>query len=164
MPPNSIITTGGGFSTRVPRPQYQAAAVAQYLKTAPELPPLHDFASKNRAYPDCAALGNSFFVIIGGQAYDVSGTSCSAPVVAGMLTLVNNARLNAGKPAVGFVNPAFYAAPKEVFNDITVGRNNCAAGGSVCCKHGFNATVGFDPLTGLGSIKFDMMIEYLMKK
>ena len=163
MPSTSIITTGGGFSTRSPRPSYQASVVDTYLKTAPALPPLSKFASANRAYPDVAALGNNFAVIIGGQMYQVSGTSCAAPVVAGMLTLINNARLNAGKPAVGFVNPAVYAAPSSCFNDITVGRNNCAAGGSVCCKYGFNATAGFDPLTGLGSIHFDKFFDYMMK-
>jgi hypothetical protein len=93
----------------------------------------------------------------------VSGTSCSSPVVAGMLTLVNSARLSRGRPSVGFVNPAIYAAPSNVFNDVTVGRNNCAAGGNVCCKQGFNATTGFDPLTGRGSIHFDKFLAYMMK-
>jgi hypothetical protein len=70
MPPGSIITTGGGFSTRLPRPSYQDAFVKQYLTSAPDLPPLRDFAWQGRAYPDVAALGNAFIVVIGGQSYE----------------------------------------------------------------------------------------------
>jgi tripeptidyl-peptidase-1 len=73
-----------------------------------------------------------------------------------MVTLANSARLDAGKTPLGFLNPALYSFPSSVFHDITVGENNCAAAHSdpVCCKYGFTAAAGWDPLTGLGSPVF----------
>ena len=41
-----------------------------------------------------------------GQFSDVFGTSASAPVVASMITLINDARIASGKNSVGFLNPA----------------------------------------------------------
>ena len=35
----------------------------------------------------------------------IFGTSASAPVVASMITLINDARITAGKKSVGFINP-----------------------------------------------------------
>jgi len=74
-----------------------------------------------------------------------------------MITLINNDRLNAKKKPLGFLNPSLYSLGEKAFNDITVGENNCCAGfppNIVCCQYGFNATTGWDPLTGLGSPKF----------
>ena len=39
----------------------------------------------------------------------VAGTSAACPVVAGIFTIVNNARLKAGKKSLGFLNPFIYA-------------------------------------------------------
>lgn len=162
-----LITTGGGFSIYFSRPSYQDAAVQNYLNTAPNLPPLSMFNSKGRGYPDVAALGHNYLVVISGQTYILSGTSASSPVFAGFITLVNNRRATMGKPPIGFINPALYmlAAQKSpVFNDITQGENNCCAGQPgqlVCCQYGFNATTGWDPLTGLGSVKFPLLLQAL---
>ena len=42
------------------------------------------------------------------------------------------------------------------FFDITKGKNNCCAAVSnpVCCPDGFTAAIGWDPVTGLGSVNF----------
>jgi tripeptidyl-peptidase-1 len=59
----------------------------------------------------------------------LGGTSASAPVFASIITRINEERLNAGKSAVGFINPTLYANP-GAFNDITIGSNpNCDSGG-----------------------------------
>jgi len=59
---------------------------------------------------------------------------------------VNNVRLAAGKPALGFLNPLIYANP-QCFQDINDGsQNNCVAG-----TQGFAALTGWDPATGNGS-------------
>lgn len=42
---------------------------------------------------------------IGGVWHNVFGTSCSSPVVGSIVTLLNDARLAAGKKPVGFLNP-----------------------------------------------------------
>jgi hypothetical protein len=55
------------------------------------------------------------------------GTSASSPVVAGMVSLVNAQRIEAGKPPLGFLNPAIYqaGASTDIFTDVTEGQNNC---------------------------------------
>ena len=45
------------------------------------------------------------FLAIDGKFHLVFGTSASAPVVASMITLINDARITAGKKSVGFLNP-----------------------------------------------------------
>lgn len=50
------------------------------------------------------------------------GTSASAPVFAGLLSLANSARRQAGKGNVGFVHPLLYKNP-SAFNDIVQGQN-----------------------------------------
>jgi tripeptidyl-peptidase-1 len=155
-----LITTGGGFSITFPRPSYQDAAVLGYLQNGPNLPPTSMFNAQGRGYPDVAALGHNYQVVIGGKTYIESGTSASSPVFAAMVTLVNGMRFTAGKGPIGFLNPNLYSLggqSSSVFNDITVGENNCCAGNpgsQVCCQYGFNATTGWDPLTGWGSINF----------
>lgn len=162
-----IITTGGGFSQQFAQPSYQSAAVSQYLNSGVSLPPSSMFNSAGRAYPDVAMLGNAYVVVDGGRTLVESGTSASAPVFAALLTLINSARLDAGKPALGFVNPALYsvfASTPSAFRDVTVGHNNCCAGNSnqVCCPYGFYATNGFDPLSGLGSANYAVLKKALL--
>jgi len=163
-----LITTGGGFSIYFPRPSYQSPAVTNYLQNGPNLPPTTLFNANGRGYPDVAILGHNYEVVIGGQTYIESGTSASSPVFAGMVTLVNDARFAAGKQPIGFLNPTLYSlgGSSSVWNDITVGENNCCAGEpgqQVCCQYGFNATVGWDPLTGFGSVNFPALLKALVK-
>ncbi len=87
-----IITTGGGFSIYLSRPSYQDDAVSNYLANAPGLPPTSQYNTKGRAYPDVAALGYNYQVVIGGQTYALSGTSASTPVFAGFISLINGVR------------------------------------------------------------------------
>jgi subtilase family serine protease len=103
-------------------------------------------------------------VIIGGQTFLLSGTSASAPVVAGMFSLINAQRLAIGKPSLGFVSPALYDGYKNFVKDITSGFNNCPAGrpDAQCCTQGFYATPGWDPPSGLGSPDFQRMKKYFM--
>lgn len=110
-------------------------------------------------------MGFNYVIVDGAQALQVSGTSASAPVFAGMLALVNARRAQAGKPPVGFVNPLLYSlqatTQARVYNDIAQGSNNCAAGVAPninCCTSGYTATTGWDPVTGLGSVNFDAFL------
>jgi len=50
-----------------------------------------------------------------------TGTSFSAPVFAGLLTVVNGARASQGKPAMGWLNGLLYTTPQvqATFRDIT---------------------------------------------
>ena len=161
----AIITSGGGFSALFARPKYQSAAVAAYLQSGVALPPAKKYNAKGRAYPDVALLGNAYEVVSGAQNQIQSGTSASTPVFAAMLTLINGARLAAGKRSVGFVNPALYGAGAGVFRDVTQGDNKCSwfeNGASTCCPTGFEAAPGWDPTTGLGSVDFVALKAYFM--
>ena len=169
-----LITSGGGFSDFYPRPAYQnnSKLVDAFLAGAAAdgtLPPTSMFGT-GRAYPDIALLAHAYPTLVGGNWFPVSGTSASAPLVAGMLTLINGERISRGQPAVGFVNPALYAlaanatVAAKVFHDIVDGKNNCCAAESdpVCCPHGFTARAGYDPVSGLGSVDFNALLAALL--
>jgi tripeptidyl-peptidase-1 len=64
----------------------------------------------------------------------VSGTSTSAPTFAAFVALLNDARLAAGKSALGFLSPLLYALGGAGLHDITVGN---APG---CGTLGFNVS------------------------
>ncbi|KAH8065662.1 pro-kumamolisin [Aureococcus anophagefferens] len=83
-----------------------------------------------------------------------SRASCSAPTVAGMTTLVNAIRLEAGASPVGFINPTLYASRGAFANDVTSGNNKCVAENEFCCDEGFAARGGWDATTGWGSVHF----------
>jgi len=148
---DGVITTGGGFSTIFAAPSWQTSTIADYFKAATA--PVSGYATGGRGYPDVSLTGLNYEVVVGGKTLAVSGTSASSPTVGAFVSLVNAARLNAGKSALGFLNPSIYAYGTKFANDITVGENNCTAG-TVCCTQGFYAAVGWDPLTGFGSVDF----------
>ena len=157
----SIITTGGGFSKVQAQPAWQATAVAQYLASGATLPGSGNYNAAGRACkgdraggelgpspcrrlprmslcaadPDVAAIGHNLFLYMNGQpSPGVDGTSASAPIFAAILALANNALYLAGKPPVGFVNPAIYAiavSTPGAFNDINCAGcvNNCGTNG-----------------------------------
>jgi len=160
-----VATSGGGFSVRYPQPSYQNDAVAAWraiCNNQTACGPVESgtgvgqyVAYGGRAYPDLALAGHNYEIVVGGITYLVSGTAASTPAVAGMVSLVNAARVANGLSTVGFMNPTLYAATNFI-NDITEGMNQCLDdqyGGS-CCASGFNATVGWDPVTGLGSVDY----------
>ncbi|KAL2255855.1 hypothetical protein VTK26DRAFT_2608 [Humicola hyalothermophila] len=83
------------------------------------------------------------------------GTSVAVPIWASILTLINEERLAANKSTVGFVHQVLYDHP-EVFTDITRGSN------PGCGSKGFEATEGWDPVTGLGTPIFPKLLELFM--
>jgi tripeptidyl-peptidase-1 len=112
---------------------------------------LNLFNRVGRGYPDVSAQGYAYLTVVEGQVHAVYGTSAAAPVFASIVTLINNERLQMGKRPVGFVNPALYANP-EVMNDVVSGANEgCGV------DPAFQATVGWDPVTGLGSPDYQRM-------
>ncbi|KII88057.1 hypothetical protein PLICRDRAFT_111907, partial [Plicaturopsis crispa FD-325 SS-3] len=83
-------------------------------------------------------------VIVGGSKRTVSGTSCSSPIFASAISLLNDELIAAGKSPLGFLNPFLYANA-AAFNDVTSGDN------PGCGTNGFSAVKGWDPVTGLGT-------------
>ncbi|KAI0823960.1 subtilisin-like protein [Trametes gibbosa] len=150
-----VIFSGGGFSNFFALPDYQATAVTSFLTNHP--PPFTSAQFNNsgvvRAFPDISANGANYVVAVAGEFVLVFGTSCSAPVVGSMITLINDARITAGKGPVGFINPALYSdAFANSFHDITTGGNQG------CGTPGFTATEGWDPVTGLGTPNFTTLL------
>ena len=90
---------------------------------------MNGYNAAGRGYPDISVAGTNYLVVIGGYYYSISGTSASAPVVAGMISLVNAARLALNKPAIGWLNPTLYTYYKSqsYIRDVTSGKNNCVA-------------------------------------
>lgn len=116
-------------------------AVEDYLANG-ELPPSGKFDSKGRAYPDVTGVAAKFPVRINGTWSFLYGTSASTPLVASMVALLNDARLNAGLPTMGFLNPFLYQtheAHPAAFNDVVSGEIACTAG------HAASSTWGVRP-------------------
>lgn len=102
--------SSGGFSDRWPRAAWQNAAVASYTAQIGDGPPAASrFNSTGAGFPDISAQGVGFAVWAEGHdLMGVAGTSCASPTAAGVFSLVNDKRLAAGKPALGFMNPLIY--------------------------------------------------------
>ncbi|KAI9810165.1 MAG: vesicle formation at the endoplasmic reticulum [Phylliscum demangeonii] len=167
-PEEAVSFSSGGFSDRFSRPAYQHRAVAGYLtQLGDRFAGLYN--PGGRAIPDVAAQGFNFHVIDKGQDILVGGTSASAPTFAGIVSLLNSARLSAGKRPLGFLNPWIYAkACHHGLTDITHGGSvGCFAGilnGSSfpgIPYAGWNATEGWDPATGLGTPVFSKLLTLI---
>jgi len=102
------------------------------------------------------------------------GTSASAPTIAGMISLINDKRLNSGLEPLGFLNTKLYRLmedPKiyeECFVDIGIEKVgelwDCETFSSCDgCDNGsgFVAVKGWDAQTGFGQPKFQGLLKYL---
>jgi tripeptidyl-peptidase I len=144
--------SSGGFSNFWPVPQWQQAAINNYLSlNASLLPPRKFFNASSRATPDVAAFSEDVDIIINSSTVPIGGTSCACPMFAGMISLINDGLLSANKKPLGFLNPLFYqlaTSNPSVFIDIVHGSNNHGK-----CP-GFKALPGWDPVTGNGALNF----------
>jgi tripeptidyl-peptidase-1 len=151
--------SSGGFSTYYDRPVWQEDAVNKYLDTIGDTYAPY-FNRSKRGFPDVAAQSTHFAIHNRGWWVATGGTSASSPVVAGIVGLLNAARKAQGQPPMGFLNPWLYNN-SAAFTDITVGSgigcfNRDDFGGHGA---GWNATAGWDPVTGLGTPLFDKLLE-----
>ena len=144
---------GGGFSNAFPAPEYQSDTIAEYLAKG-TVPSFKHFNVSGRAYPDVSAFATNFAVFHNGSRIPVDGTSCSTPTFAGLVSLLNDIRLQRGKKTLGFLNPLLYLKLRgRGFFDITAGAN----GGYAAMCDGFQATMGWDPVSGWGSPNFGVL-------
>ncbi|CEJ87305.1 hypothetical protein VHEMI04372 [[Torrubiella] hemipterigena] len=142
-------SSGGGFSNLYGVPDWQSADTAAYIKTIPDTYE-GKYNKSGRGIPDVAMIGTPIPIVYKGDDYQAQGTSASTPIFAALITQINDYRIANGKSALGFINKRLYTdkTVRAAFRDITSGSNpNCGTGG-------FNATKGWDPVTGLGSIDF----------
>jgi tripeptidyl-peptidase-1 len=91
-------------------------------------------------------------------------------VVAGIIGLLNDARLRAGKPTMGFLNPFLYSLKPGTLIDVTAGAaTGCNGinsqsgepleGAGIIPYATWNATKGWDPVTGLGLPDFQKLMK-----
>nr|XP_046267848.1 tripeptidyl-peptidase 1 [Scatophagus argus] len=155
--------SGGGFSNVFKMPDYQASAVAAYMKmVGAKLPPQSYYNTSGRAYPDMAALSDNYWVVVNRVPVPwVSGTSASTPVVGGMLSLVNDQRLLKGLPPLGFLNPRLYKLKGEALFDVTEGCHLGCLDEQVQGK-GFCAAPLWDPVTGWGTPNYPALLAALL--
>lgn len=161
-----VITSGGGFSNYYSAPSWQRQAISQYFASV-STQPVAGYDANGRGYPDIALIGVNYQIVLNGITGGVYGTSCSSPVMAALVSLVNAARLEKNLSSIGFINPTLYSVGinntlglgnqyNASFNDIVSGDNKCCSqnsnGNAPCCPTGFLTAPGWDPVTGWGSI------------
>ncbi|CAK5279127.1 unnamed protein product, partial [Mycena citricolor] len=142
--------SAGGFSNYFPVQSWQKSAVSSYISSI-GTQYSGRYNASGRGFPDVSAIGQAVEIIYNGSGTKVDGTSCSSPIFASVIGLINDRLLAAGKPVLGFLNPWVYANP-QMFNDVTSGTN------PGCGTKGFSAKAGWDPVTGMGSPNFPAML------
>ncbi len=130
-------TTGGGVSDTFPVPAYQAAAGV--------LPISKNDGNARRGVPDVAGMVALTGLILNGAGFAFTGTSCVAPLYAGLVAEIN-AFLG---HSVGFLNPTLYEYGPEICNDVRSGNNDS---GYTPDSPFYTAGPGWDACTGWGSI------------
>ncbi|KYQ88241.1 peptidase C53 family protein [Tieghemostelium lacteum] len=164
-------TSGGSFSNITSTAYYQVEAVERYLSNySSVLPPAALFNKNGRAYPDVSTVGHNLYIYYNGAWMTVDGTSASAPIFAGLITILNDIRLKAGLNPLGFINPLLYQIAQdypEAFYDVTVGDNRCGIynmpNAPTCCPHGFQSTPGYDIPSGIGRPNMQVLMDIITK-
>jgi kumamolisin len=141
------LATSGGFSDRVPVPEWQRAVVfglgaQRSYSRGPNLPAVLPYG---RGFPDVALMASGpalslgsgeglsamgYRLVINGKWIGYAGgTSMAAPIWAAIIAIANARRKANGQPALGFINPLLYyvgrtlpdAGAYAVLRDITSG-------------------------------------------
>jgi subtilase family serine protease len=137
------IDSGGGYSSIFAKPAYQGTLPAGStaiggMRGLPDVA----FQASARTGPlvyDTAPGAGGWFI--------VGGTSCSSPEFAGLVAIADQI---AGH-GLGQINPTLYKLASgpdygTYFYDVTTGNNHADS-----AVPGYNATQGWDPVTGLGT-------------
>lgn len=136
--------TGGGISTVFKVPAYQEKIVDQHSI---------DTDQPGRGVPDIAMSATDYFVRVDRFEGPSGGTSAVAPLAAGLVALLNQAK---GKN-VGFLNPFLYAnAGNGVVHGVTEGSN-----GIKDTVRGYDAGPGWNACVGLGTPDGEVILAHL---
>jgi kumamolisin len=140
MSENAWVGSGGGQSIYFARPSWQ---------NGPGVP-----AGVKRLVPDVGLAADpnyGAYVVLHGAVHQIGGTSWSAPAWAGFCALINEARINSGKPRLSFLNPLLYPLTGGAgFRDIQQGTNGT-----------YQAGAGYDMITGIGVPNLKALIALL---
>ena len=145
--------SSGGISSYYPIPDWQNGVnMASNLGSTTQ-----------RNIPDVALTADNVYSCSdNGVAGSVGGTSCAAPLWAGLTALANQQAELVGSPSVGFINPTVYALGgganyTEKFHDLTDGDNTWSSSASQ-----FYAVAGYDLCTGWGTPRGQGLIDALV--
>lgn len=138
---NNGVGSAGGISTRYSIPTWQTSVSMANNQGSVTM----------RNVPDVALTANNVYVRADGEDLAVGGTSCAAPLWAGLTALVNQQAVAYGASPVGFLNPTLYQIGTignyaSSFHDITNGNNTSGAS-----PNAFFAVTGYDLCTGWGT-------------
>jgi subtilase family serine protease len=145
-PGDGLWASGGGASSVYTKPSWQSGTGVP--------------ADGKRDVPDVslsAAGHDGYLIYQEGGLYVVGGTSAASPSFAGVMALVvQHATARQGNANISFYSLAGKqrAGGASVFHDITTGNN------SVPGQAGFNAAIGYDQATGLGSIDGSVLVGH----
>jgi kumamolisin len=138
-------STGGGVSAIFPRPDFQSN-----IKIASVNPG----AISGRVIPDVAANADwnasPYLLVVDGKAQPNGGTSAATPLVASLITLINEQR-GAAANRIGYITPVLYQARagntvgSQGCTDVDSGNNTTDAIG------GYSAGAGYDAVSGWGT-------------
>jgi subtilase family serine protease len=164
---NQLDGTGGGASIYFSKPDWQTGAgvPADGARDVPDV--ALNASNAHDSYILCVTDSTlpagpcvSGFRDSAGNLNRAGGTSFGAPAFAGFVAILNQKTGAAG--GQGNVNPTLYAVAASTpaaFHDITTGNNfvPCGAGTPDCpttgtAQYGYSAGVGYDQVTGLGTI------------
>lgn len=95
--------------------------------------------------------------------------SASAPTIAAIISHLNELRLAQGGVVLGFLNPWLYSKGYAGFTDIVDGGSQGCTGWDIYtggkASHvpyaGWNATEGWDPVTGFGTPNYQKLAKLL---
>ena len=145
-PDYGLWASGGGATIAYAKPSWQAGTGVP--------------ADGKRDVPDVAlssAGHDGYLIDQNGELYVVGGTSAASPSFAGVMALVvENTAARQGNANIAFYSLASKqrAGGASVFHNITVGNS------SVPGQAGFNAAVGYDQATALGSIDASVLVNH----
>lgn len=144
--------SSGGISQTYPMPSYQQGISMTK----------NGGSTSRRNIPDVALTADNVYVIYGNVSSDIfGGTSCAAPLWAGLTALINQQATANSRSPVGFINPAMYAIGKSAgyasaFHDVATGNNTSSSS-----PNQFYAVPGYDLCTGWGTPNGSAFIDML---
>ena len=148
----SPASSGGGASLYFTKPSWQSGSGVP--------------SDGARDVPDVAVSASpqhdGYMVYSGGSLAIIGGTSAGAPSFAGIAVLINQYLISTGaqtSAGLGNINPRLYSLAQSapgIFHDVTSGNNTVTSCTSrrncTSTPVGFSAGVGYDQVTGLGSV------------
>ena len=143
-------STGGGVSAMFPRPTWQTAAAANIKSVNPG-------SIVGRVVPDISANADwnasPYLLVVDGKAEPNGGTSAATPLIAALVTLINQQR-GAGH-RIGYLTPLLYQNGTGANAGHTIGSAGCtdvtSGNNTTDAIGGYSAAAGYDAVSGWGT-------------